>query len=224
MILPSVVLFNKYSFAVMRGGKYYKQVQVEPVPSDLDFNKYSALMGLLATNGASLRLGFNWYWDYRTVYLRLSNSNLEFLDWLVGSFNCSHFQFDTKKFNRISSSNSIQIGSLPSEMCYVLWLHWNQVGTYVLPFHFAEYFTIRTLATWSMRNGQWKGNSFIINVSRLNESEKGLLMSLIKDKLGYESRLTMKNNKLAISSPEQLVRRLAPYFHESQLYRLTKVS
>lgn len=75
-----------------------------------------------------------------------------------------------------------------------------------------------------MRNGQWKGNAFIIHVNRLNESEKALLISLIKDKLGYDSHLTMKNTKLAISSPAKLVQELKPLFHESQLHRLIKKS
>ena len=35
--------------------------------------------------------------------------------------------------------------------------------------------------------------------------------------------LTMNKNKLAISNPEQVVAKLKPLFHESQLYRLSKV-
>ncbi len=135
----------------MSGGKYSSdELPILPVPEDLDFDEYSSLMGLLATNGASLQLGYNWYWDFRTVYLRLSYPDIVFLKWLVGLFHSTHFYFVGQTINNVSSSNSIQVGSLPSEMCYILWLHWNEVGTYVLPFHFAEYFSIRTLATWAM--------------------------------------------------------------------------
>jgi hypothetical protein len=213
-----------HGYANMGGGEYrLKQLQVLPVPDDLDFVKYSTLMGYLATNGASLQLGKNWFWDYSTVYLRLAHTSYEFLYWLVGELHHRpHFVFADKNFNRMSSSNSIQIGTIPSHMCYILWLHWNQVGIHLLPHHFEHYFSINTLASWAMRNGQRTGNVFMIHVSRLNDNEKALLISLIKDKLGYDSYLTMKGNKLSISSPDKLVKELTPFFHESQLYRLVK--
>jgi hypothetical protein len=217
-----LILFSD-RYAVMGAGEYSpKSLSLEEVPNDLDFNMYSSLMGLLAANGASLQLGYNWYWNYKTVYLRLSHTDPIFLAWLAHFFHCSHFDFSGKEYVSVSSSKTLQLGCYPSAMCYILWLHWNECGINVLPLHFADYFSIRTLAFWSMRNGQWTNNSFLIHVGRLNAEEKALLMSLIKDKLGYESRLTMGNNKLAILDPAKLAEELKPYFHQSQLYRLNK--
>jgi len=205
------------------GNNENRAIDLEDMPENLDFD-YSSLMGLLATNGASLQLGKNWHWDYHTVYLRLSHTNLEFLHWISHMFNGPHFPFGKKFYYKVESSNTMQIGAKPSRMAYILWLHWNDSDIHLLPNHFSEYFNIRTLATWAMRNGQWKGNAFIIHVNRLNESEKALLISLIKDKLGYDSHLTMKDTKLAISSPAKLVQELKPLFHDSQLHRLIKKS
>jgi len=201
-----------------------KLLEVKPLPNDLNYDIYSSLIGLLATNGASLQLGYMWFWDYSTVYLRLSHPNPVFLTWLVNYFQSPGFNFQGKYSNKVSSSNSIQVGSLPSILCYILWLHWNEQGVNVFPLHFAHYFSIRTLAFWAMRNGQWTGNSFLIHVGGLNDSEKAELMSLIKNKLGFDSRLTMKMSKLAISNPSALVEQLKPFFHSSQMHRLEKRS
>lgn len=209
--------------AVMGYGKYpSKTLSLEEVPGDLDFNMYSSLMALLATNGASLQLGYKWYWDYKTVFLRLSHTDPTFVAWLAHLFHSPHFDFSGKGYVPVSSSKTLQVSCLPSAMCYILWLHWNECGINVLPLHFADYFSIRTLAFWAMRNGQWTNNAFLIHVGRLNAEEKALLISLIKDKLGYESRLTMGNNKLAILDPAKLTAELKPFFHVSQLYRLNK--
>jgi hypothetical protein len=192
------------------------------MPEDIDVKTYSSLMGLLATSGASLQLGYQWHWDFETVYLRLSHTNWDFLDWMSTFFQALGLKFDGQLYHELTLSNSIQIGCKPSKLCYILWGHWNQYGIHVLPVHFPQYFSIHTLAFWAMRNRQWNGNTFLIQVSMLNNGEKELLMSLIKEKLQYESRLTMKGNKLAISNPAKLVEELRPLFHESQLHRLTK--
>lgn len=214
---------NRYAIIGNEHGEYpVKRRELLPIPKNLDFDMYSSLMGLLATNGASLQLAKNWYWTYSFVYLRLAHPNYDFLYWLVSTFSSRHFPFNKKGFNRVSSSNSINIGSVPSWTRYIMWLHWNEVNIHLLPHHFEEYFSIRTLASWAIRNGIRTGNVFIIHVSRLNEAEKTLLITLIRNKLGYDSYLTMKNTKLAINNPEALVRQLKPLFHESQLYRLVK--
>lgn len=73
-----------------------------------------------------------------------------------------------------------------------------------------------------MRNGSWRGNTFLIQVSMLNSTEKELLITLLKNKLGLESYLTMSSKKLAISNPELIAQKLKPLFHSSQLHRLVK--
>jgi hypothetical protein len=73
-----------------------------------------------------------------------------------------------------------------------------------------------------MRNGKWIGNYYLIHINRLNAEEKLLMIKLIKDKLGYDSHLTMNDTKLAIANPEKLVNELRPLFHDSQLSRLNR--
>lgn len=134
-------------YAVMGGGNNENRaIDLEDMPENLDFD-YSSLMGLLATNGASLQLGKNWHWDYQTVFLRLSHTNHELLHWFVAMFNGPHFPFGKKFYYKVETSNSIQIGAKPSRMAYILWLHWNDSDIHLLPNHFSEYFNIRTLAT-----------------------------------------------------------------------------
>jgi hypothetical protein len=208
----------------MGAGKYpEKDIKVQDMPSDLDPVLYSALMRLLATNGAGLRLGMNWYWDYRTVYLRLRHTDLAFLEWL-GHYFSDVFDFTGKFLIPYKTSKSFTLSSLPSVECFIIWQHWFEQGINVLPLHFRDYFSIHTLAFWSMRNGQWKWNQFYIHVGTLNHAEKELLQQLIKEKLGYESKLAMNNTKLAIQNPEKLVAELRPLFHESQLHRLVRVT
>lgn len=220
LVFALLMIGTGAGYAYMGSGDFEKILRVERIPGELDFVLYSSLMGMLATGGASLQLGKNWHFNYRTVYLRLSNSDFSFLSWLTSFFQCSYFDFSSKSPYKVVGSQTNQIGTIPTNMCYILW--WYEEGVHLLPFHFAQYFSIHTLAFWAMRNGQWNGNTFLIHVGRLNEVEKQLLMSLIKDKLGYESKLTMKNTKLAISNPAKLVEELKPLFHESQLYRLVK--
>lgn len=201
-----------------------KLLMLEPIPGDLLYNQYSFLMGFLCTNGASFKLGFNWFWDYRTVYLMLSHVNSDFLDWLcdIISYSPNHFNFDDKPIKEHRTSNSQQLASFPSHMCYILWLHWNEEGINLLPGHFSHYFSLYTLAAWAMKNGQWSGNFFYIHISRLNFEEKELLKSLIENKLGFTSHFSHGNSKLAIHSPEELIALIKPQFHESQLHRLSK--
>ena len=73
-----------------------------------------------------------------------------------------------------------------------------------------------------MRSGKYSGNYFYIHVSSLTHKDKELLISLLKSKCDMEAKLTMKDNKLAISNPAQVVEKLRPLFHKSQLYRLDK--
>ena len=75
-----------------------------------------------------------------------------------------------------------------------------------------------------MRNGQYKNNVFLIQVSMLTERDKEVLMLALKDKCGMSSRLTMKGTRLAITNPELVVAKLRPLFHTSQLHRLNKKS
>ena len=182
-------------------------------------------MGLLATNGASLQQGYMWHWDYTSVYLRLSHPEFEFLDWLADFFTGLGLSFENKDYIKVSSSRSIQLGSLPSHLCFVLWLHWNESTINMLPYHFAEYFSIHTLAFWAMRNGQWTGNTFNIVVgTRMSDFEKSLLMTLIKDKLGFDSHLIRHGKTLAIHNGNLVASHLKPYFHSSQMHRLEKSS
>lgn len=221
--LGGLVYVLGLGYAVIGGsGHPDKKIPVAPLPDDLNTVTYSGLMGLLATNGASFQLGFMWFWDYKTVFLRLSHTNFEFLKWLCDIFDSDEFDFEGKQFKQVKASGSFQLSCLPSTLCFILWQHWNEQGIHILPVHFAQYFSIHTLAMWSMRNGQWTGQTFLIHVNRLNAEEKDLLISLIKEKLGYESYLTMQATKLAISNPAKLVQELKPLFHESQLHRLNK--
>lgn len=200
-----------------------KALMLEPIPEDLHYNKYSFLMGFLCTNGATFKLGYNWFWDYRTVYLMLSHVNSDFVDWLADIlYSPRHFNFDDKSVKKHRTSNSQQLATVPSYMCYVLWLHWNEEGINLLPGHFSHYFSFYTLRAWAMKNGQWSGKYFYIHISRLNSEEKELLKSLIETKLGYTSHFSHGNSKLAIHSPEKLVEAIKPAFHESQLHRLVK--
>lgn len=57
----------------------------------------------------------------------------------------------------------------------------------------------------------------------LEDIDKEVLMTALKEKCGLDSKLTIKKTKLAISNPVLVVEKLRPLFHESQLYRLDKV-
>jgi hypothetical protein len=199
-----------------------RAVEPEPLPDTVPFEVYSSLMGMLASSGASLVPGPNWYWYPETIVLKLSNTNLEFLHWLMEYFSCM-FSFDnTPKLNNLHSQ-SYRVFSSASSLALAIWAHWNdEYLTTNLPLHFAHYFSWHTLAFWAMKSGKYSGNYFYIHVSRLAAQDKQLLITLLKSKCGLDSKLTMKGNKLAISNPTLVVDKLRPLFHESQLYRLAK--
>ncbi len=216
------MFLEDYRYAIMSGGKYKeKHLEVLPIPNNLDFTKYSSLIGLLATNGASLQQGYIWFWYYNNIFLRVSHPNKEFLYWLVKFFDSSVFPFKPE-LTEVASSDSLQMKSKPTQFCYILWLHWNEVGINVLPHHYAEYFSIHTLAFWAMRNEHWTGNTFTLFIGRLNSAETALFQSLIKEKLGFDSNITPKSKKLRILNPSELVKQLKPLFYSSQIYRLEK--
>ncbi|MBP1357768.1 MAG: hypothetical protein JZD40_04690 [Sulfolobus sp.] len=95
-----------------------------------------------------------WHWDYKIVFLRLSHPDVDFLFFLASYFHCVYFDFKGKDQLSNNHSKSILVSTIPSTICYILWLHWYEVGVHILPFHFAKYFSINTLAFWAMRNGQ----------------------------------------------------------------------
>jgi hypothetical protein len=185
---------------------------------------YSSLMGLLASSGGKLVNGPNWYWYPRTIVLKLSNTNLEFLYWLMDYFS-PMFEFtNTPKLSSAGASRSYRVISVASELAIQVWAHWNDNTLQaILPHHFTHYFSWHTLAFMAMRSGKYSGNYFYIHVSLLKEQDKTVLMSALKEKCGLDSKLTMKGNKLAISNPTLVVSKLRPLFHASQLYRLDKV-
>lgn len=200
-----------------------KILSLSDLPNDPEFFKlYSSLIGLLATNGRTIHLGNKWFWYKKTVQLRLSSTDNDFLIWLAHYFYSRHFYFNGREIHSHSTSKSYQVFSLFSNTCYLIWLHWNEEGIYRLPTHFAEYFSIYTLSFWAIRNGQWIGNYFYIYVNQLNNQEKELLISLIEDKLGFKSKLAKNNTILAIYNPEKLRELIKPYFHTTQINRLIK--
>lgn len=198
--------------------------ELKPLPADLPFNLYSSLMGLLASSGATLVPGPNWYWYPRTIVLKLSSTNLIYLRWLMETFSPRFDFHNTSKVNKASGSHRFM--SAASELAITIWAHWNETerldAGLKLPLHFEEYFSWYTLAFWAMRSGQYSGNYFYIQVSMLSDADKAVLMSVLQAKCGLESRLTMNNTKLAISNPELVVSKLNPLVHSSQMYRLEK--
>lgn len=121
-------------------------------------------------------------------------------------------------------SKSITVISKTSTLCAIIWAHWNEVGIKLLPVHFEKYFSWNTLGFWRMRNGQCKGNRYIIGVSRLTKSDKLRLINVLKDKLELKSKLTINDTKLSIFEPERVIKNIQPMFHESQLFRLNRTS
>lgn len=75
-----------------------------------------------------------------------------------------------------------------------------------------------------MRNGQYTNNTFTIGISRLNAAEQQRLITVLQSKLGLESYTTKRGKMLSIRDPERVVRNIRPYFHSSQLSRLTRIS
>lgn len=182
------------------------------LPEWVPFQLYSSLMGLLMTSGASLGHGPNWYWHPDSIILKMSNRNLEFLKWLISYF-APMFRFPNSYYQ---SSTTWVVNTAASFLCLIIYVHWKDITLKgILPSHFAEYFSIHTLAFIAMRNGQYLNNTFAIGISKLTLEDKILLMKLIESKLGYSSKLTMKDKRLAISNPESLVKELRPLFHKS---------
>ena len=73
-----------------------------------------------------------------------------------------------------------------------------------------------------MRNGYAHGNNLRIAVRLLSMEKKLRLIKILSDKLGLDSYLTSKNRELSIHNLPSFRDKLVPYFHESQLERLTK--
>lgn len=131
----------------------------------LPLNKYAALMGLLCSSGATIGKGpNNWHFPRSTV-IKLSSTDIIFLEWLVAEFS------PWLTWNAIASSSikgaskSLRGVSHNSYYLYILRMHWQHEGLHFLPTHFEEYFEWITLAFWAMRNGQYAGNSFVIGIS-----------------------------------------------------------
>lgn len=61
-----------------------------------------------------------------------------------------------------------------------------------------------------MQSGKYSGNYFYIQVSMLEDFDKEVLMTALKEKCGLDSKLTMKGTKLAISNPVLVVEKLRP--------------
>ncbi|MBC9708944.1 MAG: hypothetical protein H9W80_06820 [Enterococcus sp.] len=206
--------------------------EVIPMPyNDPDASKetlprqlYAALMGLLCTSGATIMKGpHNWHFPRSTV-LKLSSTDLVFLQWLMDLFTPYLEWNPIRNASLKGASSSLAAVSLDSFYLYILRMHWQHEGLHLLPIHFEEYFDWITLAFWAMRNGQWTNNYFVIGVSRLNVSERQRLIDVLESKLGLSSKLIMGGKKLAISDPQRVVDNISPHFHGSQLYRLSKIS
>lgn len=179
-------------------------------------------MGLLATNGGKLIPGANWYWYPRTIVLKLSHTNLNFLQWLMDYFSPLFTFTNTPKPVNATGSRSFRVISVASELAIQIWAHWNDESLNgVLPHHFSHsqrssvlrtfgYFSLYTLAFWAMQSGKYSGNYFYIQVSMLEDFDKEVLMTALKEKCGLDSKLTMKGTKLAISNPVLVVEKLRP--------------
>ena len=109
-------------------------------PEVLPRDKYSALMGLLCSSGANLARGPNcWHYPMSTV-LKLSSSNLPFLEWMMEQF--SPYLTWNPILNASSKGASMSLRSLShtSYYLYILRMHWYHEGIHLLPIHFEEYF------------------------------------------------------------------------------------
>ena len=190
----------------------------------LPVSLYAALMGLLCSSGATLLKGpHNWHFPRSTV-LKLSSTDVVFLQWLADTFSPWLEWNAIRNASLKGASSSLAAVSLDSFYLYILRMHWQHDGLHLLPTHFEEYFDWITLAFWAMRNGQWLNNHFVIGVSRLDAGERQRLIDILQSKLGLDSKLVMGGKKLAISDPKRVVENISPHFHSSQLHRLTKMS
>jgi hypothetical protein len=150
LLFSNIILFKGTGYAIIGNNHPNNKQKILPLldlPNDPEFFKlYSSLIGLLATNGRTIHLGNKWFWYRKTVQLRLSSTNKDFLIWLARYFYSNHFYFNCQEIHSHPTSKSYQVFSLVSNTCYLIWLHWNEEGIYRLPRHFEEYFTIYTLS------------------------------------------------------------------------------
>jgi len=204
-----------------------KSYPLTRLPSDkeenhLPYSYYSALIGLLASSGARLEHGPNWWWYLDSKVLRFTSTNLEWLEYVTNVFS-KYFEFYDTPTIHSKSSGSIKYISSPSKLCHILWCHWNDDNIEFLPIHFEYYFSAYTLAFWSMRNGQWTNKKFLIYVGRLSENDKKRLIDVLQVKLGLESKLIRNNKMLAITDGKRAVALMYSIFDGTQKHRLEKL-
>jgi hypothetical protein len=125
--------------------------EVLPMPSEdqkgvLPRLAYSALMGLLSSSGATLLKGpNNWHFPRSTV-LKLSSTDVVFLQWLMDFFSPYLEWHPVRPTSINGASRSLAGVSLDSFYLYILRMHWQHEGLHLLPIHFEEYFDWVTLA------------------------------------------------------------------------------
>lgn len=220
----SFVLINNYALIQNDHPKNKpKRLYLKPLPNNLSPTVYSSLIGLLASSGASIDKGPNWWWFPNSVLLKLSSTNISFLRFMAEYF---HGPFDFSgnlPYTHSIGSKSISVISNTSNLCVNIWAHWNREGIKFLPRHFEEYFSWHTLAFWRIRNGQLNKNRFILGISRLAETDKIRLINVLNDKLNLKSNLTINGKKLSIQEPELIVKNIKPIFHRSQISRIEEI-
>jgi len=201
-----------------------KSYPLVPLSSEdhLPFIYYSALMGLLASSGARLEHGPNWWWYLDSKVLRFTSTNLDWLNYVTDIFR-KYFEFDTTPTIHSKASGSFKYVSSSTRLCLILWCHWNDRYIEFLPLHFEYYFSVYTLAFWAMRNGQWTNKKFIIYVGRLSERDKKRLINIMQAKLGLESKLIRNGKILSITDGQRAVAIMYSIFHGTQKHRLEKL-
>lgn len=186
----------------------------------LPYHLYSALMGLLCTSGASLSPGSHHYWFPTVTALRLSNSDLDLLKWMVDML--SPF-IEWTAAGLVQTANSFRAISKHSDYLYTLRQHWGHSALrHFLPDHFEYYFSAYTIAFWVMRNGKWMSGVFQISVFRLDAEEVTRLITILNSKLGVTAEASKNGNHLYIRNPDVLFPLIRPLMHASQLYRLDR--
>lgn len=104
-----------------RGGDSV-DLPLEPIPEGMPFEVYSSLMGLLASAGACLDKGPNWWIFINSTVLKLTFKDTELLE-LMRLFFGPYFRFPKVSHLANKTRSSQRYISQPCLLSFNLWCH-----------------------------------------------------------------------------------------------------
>lgn len=195
-------------------------------PWMMPYDKYSALMGLLANDGTAF-VSPPWSGGLQLIRLRFSSPYLvDGLTWLNQYFH-PHLLYNeeggitTSGQNTSPSTMYTLSGLYLVEHLHTIWTESVEYGYYKLPPHFEDHFNFITLAFWIMRNGQvLTPNSLRISTRSLCHTDILRLVSILHTLLGDVKISTNSKGEIRINGFLKFRDKLIPHMYPGAMHRL----